>query len=286
MKRIIGAFFAFLLLISCMTTVFAEGKTLVASSGMVLMDTDQVYVEITDIQKMVDSGVLRLELFLQNRTTEAIEVYSDYILLNRCVIEHYFWTFLPAMTRKIEYIDIEADVLSSYKIESVDELKIQLQASLGGGEYYEPVAKACTALCLTGKKSEQVSMPELSSAWAQLVHTDENYWFEVQDAKYLENSGCYEVDFLLKNLSQADLTLTVERAIVDGMTLDVFGYYILPYGTEHLCKLQLWDYEFESSCMKDVNYLQFTMDLFFGVDAYAQETPAYSTEYSFFPAKG
>lgn len=285
MKKFL-AFFLLIALVFCPAAAFAESNALVQGTGNILVDNSTCYIEMTDMLPAGKDGMLRIELYIVNRSSRGFEYSTDYVLVNSCITDSYLFNYLGAGLRTIDYITIEQADLDRYGITGIDELRIFFNIMVEGEENWDTVWKGESKIYPRGKTENSTAAAVLDFPYPQLILGSPYFDMQIVDAKFNEDSSFYTVDALLYNKADKALTFTCTDMRVNDTAIEPYWYCLMPVRSQGIREIWLDKEQLTAANIDVPEKIEFTLRGYEGFGADAAEFPFFETQVLFYPAMG
>lgn len=286
MKKIITLLLIISLFVFPAAGAFAESNALILSTGNVLVDNSTCYIEMTDMRPAGKDGMMRLELYIVNRSAKDFEYATDYVLVNGCITDSYLFNYLGAGLRAIDYITIEQADLDRYGITTIDELRIFFNIMVEGEEYWDIIWKGESKLYPRGKTEASTQPPVLDFPYPELVLGSAMFDMQIVDAKFNEDNSFYTVDALLYNKADKALTFTCTDMRVNDKDIEPYWYCMMPVKSQGIREIWLDKEQLAAAKIDVPEKIEFTLRAYQGYGPDVSEFPFFETRVLFYPAMG
>ena len=260
------------------------------SEEIVIADTEDVFVQITDIGYEEYSNEYTYEFAIVNRSNNPIEYGTDYACVNGYVVGSYMFGTIAAGRRAITYLEILKDDVDRLQMNRVDELTFRFYVNEWIGDEMQEVFSDTVTLYPGGADPDEVFSPAPEDFYPELVFENEFIRFRIIDAKQVDGSPFYAVSCILENPNSFDITAECTNFLVDGIPTDPFWLCRIPAGCRILSDIYIDEEAFSPADFFEPDQISFTLALTEGWKDYTEDAPDtapfFAYPLSFRPARG
>ena len=290
MKKFALLLTAFTLLICALPAMIGQASADILPTGTVIVDTDEILVCVTGSGYEEKNDEYVLEIYVENRTDEPIEVGAEKIAVNGIIVDGYMYDVMAAGRKSISYVEIYASTLRQLRLDC-DRVSFTFYANKTfEGTTIENIIRTDVVL-FPGEKTDEeiVSIDFEDFPMTQLDYENEFIRLMELDAKPLDGDFGYQIDFLVENRCDFDFNLDFANFKVNSMDIPAYCYCLVPAGMKAVAHVWIAADEMGDISVYDVDEVSSTLMLY----EHSEESLTGIVEYPFFaypvsfrPAKG
>lgn len=265
-----------------------DGHDVYGNAGIVIEDSDELYIEITGFAEEENCDEFCAEFFVVNRSGLPIEIGTDYSAVNGFVVSSYMYGVMAPGRRSILYLEMLREDIRRLGLESADELEFSLFVNESGSEPVKTILRRNYTVYPSGKSPEEIARPGMDDFYREFEFRNEYADFRIYDAKYLKDGSFYVFNCVAENLTGSTIQLALANVSADGRSIDPYWLCTIPAGKKILTDIFFDNDHLRESGVYDVDEFIFNFEVYDGSKSYWENGsyPLFSSRMTFAPAKG